>query len=95
MKVIFQTRKLFTFISTNENNRLIGKYNFLFEFTVSFESEGEDGYDLSTQFDDVPQETSDNEQVNVDQELAIERSLRRQEPAENREKKVDLDYVNL
>ena len=95
MKVIFQTRKLFTFISTNENNRLIGKYNFSFEFTASSESERDDGYDLSTQFDDVPQETSDNEEVNVDQELAIERSLRRWHPAENREKEVDLNYVDL
>ena len=86
-------RKLFTFRSTNENNRLIGKYNFLFEFAASSESEEEDGYALSTQFDDVPQETSDNEQVNVDQELVIERSLRRWDPAENREKKVD--YVDL
>ena len=58
-------------------------------------SEGEDGYDLLTQFDDVPQETSDNKQVNVDQELAIERSLRRWDLAENREKEVDLDYVDL
>ena len=74
---------------------MIGKYNFSFEFTASSESEGEDGYDLLTQFNDVPQETSDDEQVNVDQELAIERSLRRLDPAENREKEVDLDYVDL
>ena len=43
-------------------------------------------YDLSIQFEDVPQETSNNEQVNVDQELPIERSLRRWDPTENREK---------
>ena len=79
-------RKLFTFTSTNEINSLIGKYNFSFEFTASSECEGEDGYDLSTQIDDVQQETSDDEQVNVDQELAIERSLMRQDPTENREK---------
>ena len=93
MEVIFQMRKLSTFTSTNKNNSLIGKYNFSFEFTALSESEGEDGYDLSTQFDDVPQETSNNEQVNVDQELAIERSLRRWDQTENRENEVD--YVDL
>ena len=44
----------------------------------SSESEGEDGYDLSTQFDEIgPDFTTDTdgEPVNVDQELAIEASL--------------------
>ena len=67
---------------------MIGKYDFSFELIASSESEGEDGYDLLTQFNNVPQETSGDGQVNVNQELAIERSLRRLDPAENREKEV-------
>ena len=56
-------------------------YIFLFAISPSSESEGEDGYDLSTQFNEVPQETDDNtEPVNVDQELAMERSLQHCEP---------------
>ena len=40
---------------------------------ASSESEGEDGYDLATQFDEVPPDNT----VNVDQEIALERSLMR------------------
>ena len=63
-----------------QNNFLICKYEIIssFAFTASSESEGEDGYDLSTQFDEVPLTESDNddeEPVNVDMELAIEASL--------------------
>ena len=51
----------------------------LFAFTASSESEVEDGYDLSTQCDEVPMTESDNdsneEPVNVNLELAIEASL--------------------
>ena len=36
---------------------------------------GGDGYDISTQFDDVAEESDDDEHVNVDMELALERSL--------------------
>ena len=48
----------------------------------SSESEVEDGYDLSTQFDEIgPDFTdTDGEPVNVDQELAIEASLDKWEP---------------
>ena len=49
---------------------------------MSGESEGEDGYDLATQFDEVPQDTDEgaNPQVNVDLEVALEHSLMRCEP---------------
>ena len=65
MKVTFQTRKLFT--CTNEKKLQLHW------------SQREDGYDISMQFDNVPQESSDD-QVNVDQELALKRSLRQKDP---------------
>ena len=54
----------------------------MFSFTISAssESEGEDGYDILTQFDDITQESDDNEHVNVDMELALERSLQHHLP---------------
>ena len=47
------------------------------------ESEGEDGYDLSTQFDEVPRDDDEDAdpKVNVNQEIALERGLMRHEPA--------------
>ena len=49
--------------------------NFLFTISTSSESEGKVGHNISTQFDDVAQESDDDEHVNVDMELALERSL--------------------
>ena len=53
---------------------------FPFIISASSESEGEDGYDISTQFDDVTEESDDVEPVNADMELALERSLQRRLP---------------
>ena len=50
---------------------------FPFIISASSESEGEDGYDISTQFDEVAEASDD---VNVDMELALERSLQRRLP---------------
>ena len=48
-------------------------------------------YDLSMQFDEVPRETDDNtEPVNVDQELAMERSPQHRElPIQKTQEEVD------
>ena len=53
---------------------------FPFIISASSESEGEDGYDISTQFDDVAEASDDDEPVNVDMELALERSLQHHLP---------------
>ena len=45
---------------------------------ASSESEGEDGYDLVRQFDEVP--IYNEEAMNIDQEIALERSLMQPEP---------------
>ena len=57
---------------------------------MSSESEGEDGFDLAMQFDEVPQDTDEgaDPEVNVDLELAIEHSLMRHEPEQQREQKI-------
>ena len=68
-----------------QNKILISNYEIisLFAFTASSESEGKDGYDSSTQFDEVPLTESDNydeDSVNIDLELAIEASLHKPAP---------------
>ena len=52
---------------------------------MSSESEGEDSYDLAMQFDELPQETDEgaDPEVNVDLEVALECSLMRCEPNHN------------
>ena len=49
--------------------------------TETSESEGEDGYHLSTQFDEVPadEDKDADANVNIDQEIALERHLMRHE----------------
>ena len=51
------------------------------------ESEGEDGYDLLTQFDEVPRDEDEDadQNVNVDQEIAQEQGVMRCEPAAAKE----------
>ena len=79
------------------NNFLICNYEIIssFTFTASSESEGEDGYDLSTQFDEVPLTESDNdgeEPVNIDMELAIEASLHKPAPHGQTKTQAKVDY---
>ena len=51
------------------------------------ESEGEDGYHLSTQFDEVPRDDDEDadQNVNVNQEIVLECGLMRHEPAAAKE----------
>ena len=57
---------------------------------MSSESKGEDGYDLAAHFDEVPQDTDEgaDPEVNVDLELAIECSLMRCEPEQRCEQEL-------
>ena len=80
-----------------QNNFLICKYEIisLFAFTASSESEGKDGYDLSTLFDEAPLIESDNddeEPVNIDMELAIEASLHKPAPHGQTETQAKVEY---
>ena len=82
-----------------QNNFLICGYEFisLFAFTAISESEGEDGYDLSTQFDEVPLKESDNddeEPVNIDLKLAIEASLHKPAPCGQTETEAKVLYIS-
>ena len=79
------------------NNFLSCNYEIIssFAFTARSESEGEDGYDLSTQFDEVPLTESDNdgeEPVNIDMELAIEASLHKPAPHGQTKTQAKVDY---
>ena len=57
---------------------------------MSSESKREDGYDLAMQFDEVPQDTDegDDPEVNVDLEPVIECSLMRCEPEQQCEQEL-------
>ena len=49
---------------------------FLICFPASSESKGEDGYDLSTKFDEIPVTASEGEEpVNIHTEVALETNL--------------------
>ena len=67
----------------------IHSYIFSFAIAALSKSEREDRYDIATQFDEVPPESEDGvEPVNVDQELAIERSLQHHEPPKKTQEEV-------
>ena len=57
---------------------------------MSSEFKGEDGYDLAMQFDEVPQDTDEgaDPEVNIDLKLAIEHSLMMCEPQQQCEQEL-------
>ena len=69
----------------------------MFAFTANSESEGEDGYDLSTQFDEVPMtelENDDEDPVNINLELAIEVSLCKPTPHGETESQREVCWIS-